>query len=484
MSTPELVSAPAAPGTDALARARAWSGRLVAREALPLAALALHVALVAAVLPFTVVQDTWLALVGGREVASGGLPSADSLTVLAGGAEWVDQQWLGQLALYGLDVLGGLGLALTVHAFVLVGTIAAALVAARRLGGSPRAVAAVASAGTLLAPWAWQLRTQSLVYPLFVALLWLLATDARRGSTRVLLVLPLLALWANVHGSVLVGAALAAAAGIVALTQGRGIGALLLAAPLCVLASPYAAELPGYYRTMLFEPDLRRYVVEWGWTAPSATTLPFYGLAALTVWTLARRSRRLTWFDRIALAATLAAGVSSLRSIAWFGLAALVLLPPALSSTRSPQRSSRAALAAAAGLALVAAVVGSTSVPGAAGSAREQWPAAAAAAAAHDPGARVFASERYADWLLWTRPELRGRIALDARFELLPAGTLAQVSAFYNREGRDWRAAARGYDVLVLDPRRRKLVAALAAEVGTRELFRDEHVVVLERGRN
>jgi hypothetical protein len=123
-------------------------------------------------------------------------------------------------------------------------------------------------------------------------------------------------------------------------------------------------------------------------------------------------------------------------------------------------------------------------VPGSSERAREQWPAAAAAAAAGDPEARVFASERYADWLLWTRPELRGRIALDARFELLPAGTLAQVSAFYHREGRDWRAAARGYDVLVLDPRRRSLVAVLAAEAGTRELFRDEHVVVLERGPN
>jgi hypothetical protein len=481
MSANELVAAPPAPGI-ALARWRSRAGRLVAREALPLAALALHVALVAAVLPFTVVQDTWLALVAGREVASSGLPSTESLTLVAAGAEWVDQQWLGQLALYGVHALGGLGLALSVHGLGLAGTLALALVAARRLGGSPRAVAAVAAAGTLLAPWAWQLRTQSLVYPLFVAVLWLLAADARRGSARVLLVLPLLVLWANVHGSVLVGAGLAAAAGIVALAHGRRLGAILLAAPLCALASPYAAELPAYYRAMLLDTDLRRYVVEWGWTAPSATTLPFYGLAAVAVWALARRSSRLTWFDRVALAATLAAGVSSLRSVVWFGFAAVVLLPSALSTARGDSRSSRAALATAGGLAVVAAAVALTSVPGASDRAREQWPAAAAAAAAGDPEARVFASERHADWLLWAHPELRGRVALDARFELLPAGTLAQVSAFYHRRGRDWRAAARGYDVLVLDPRRRRLVAALAAEAGTRELFRDDTVVVFERG--
>ena len=102
MSSHELVSAPGASGADVLGRARAAVTPFVAREALPLAALMLQAALVVAVLPFTVVQDTWLALVAGREVAGSGLPSTDTLTVLGAGAEWVDQQWLGQLALYGV----------------------------------------------------------------------------------------------------------------------------------------------------------------------------------------------------------------------------------------------------------------------------------------------------------------------------------------------------------------------------------------------
>ena len=472
MTAHEVALAPAAGSGDALARVRA----LAAREALPVAALALHAALVAAALPFTVVQDTWLALVAGREVATKGLPTSESLTILGRGAEWVDQQWLGQLALFGLHEAGGLGLALAAHAFVLVGTLAAALVAARRLGGSPRAVAVVAAAGTLLAPWAWQLRTQSLAYPLFVAVLWLLASDARRPSARVLLVLPLLVLWANLHGSVLVGAVLAAAAGALALARGRRLGTALVVAPACALVSPYAPELPGYYRTMLGDEDLRRYVVEWGWTAPSATTLPFYGLAALTLWVLLRRHGRLTAFDRLALVLTLAAAVSSLRSVVWFGLTALVLVPGALGG--SARFASRAAAVAAAGLVLVAAAVGASSVPRAADDVAERWPAAAAAVA-HDRDARVFASERYADWLLWTRPDLRGRVAFDARFELLPEGALARVSAFYHRSGEDWRGVARGYDVLVLDPARAGLVAELASEPGVRVLHRSEHVVVL-----
>ena len=486
MSTGGLASAPAASTVsrpDALARARAALAAATVREALPLAALALQAALVAAVLPFTVVQDTWLALVAGREVAASGLPSADSLTVFATGATWVDQQWLGQLALYGLHALGGLQLALVVHAVVLVGTLAAALVAARRLGGSARAVAAVGAAFTLLAPWAWQLRAQSLVYPLFVAVLWLLATDARRPSARVLLVLPLLVLWANVHGSVLVGALLAVLAGVL----GRRL-VLAAVAPLCVFASPYATELPGYYRAMFLEADLGRFVVEWGWTAPSAATAPFWGFAVVTAYALVRRGRHVPLFDRLALALTLAAGIVAILSVVWFGLAALVLLPGFFATSSAvPAAARRARVALAAGLVAVALGAAVASVPGAAARAEERWPADAAAAVSavleQDPDARVFASERHADWLLWRSRQVRGRVAFDARFELLPPGHLASISSLLRREGSDWKRAADGYRVLVLDPGRPRVVGGFAAEPGARVVHRSSEVVVVVRRR-
>jgi hypothetical protein len=57
-------------------------------------------------------------------------------------------------------------------------------------------------------------RTQSFAYPLFAAFLLLLLDDARAPGRRVLLALPLLVLWANIHGSVVLGAALTALYGL------------------------------------------------------------------------------------------------------------------------------------------------------------------------------------------------------------------------------------------------------------------------------
>ena len=72
--------------------------------------------------------------------------------------------------------------------------------------------------------------------PLFAALVWLLARDARRPDRRIWLVLPLLALWANLHGSVLLACAL------VLLRSAIGIGIAVRARDLRGLASARACS--------------------------------------------------------------------------------------------------------------------------------------------------------------------------------------------------------------------------------------------------
>ncbi|HEX6489735.1 MAG TPA: hypothetical protein VF002_00005, partial [Gaiellaceae bacterium] len=96
------------------------------------------------------------------------------------------------------------------------------------------------------------------------------------------------------------------------------------------------------------------------------------------------------------------------------------------------------------------------------------------------PGASVFASETLSDWLLWTEPSLRGRIAYDVRFELLSTGQLEQLSAYHRRSGRDWAAPTRPFSLIVLDTRiDSRLGAALLAQTGARVLFKDRNLLVL-----
>ncbi len=309
-------------------------GGWVAHEALPIMVVSICAIELLTVLPVLLGADGWLTLLGGRIVANG-LPHHETLTAWSHGAEWVDQQWLAQLVFHGAYVAGGIKLTLLLHAVLAIGAFAGAVVAARLRGGSPSRVAVVAVVCLPIVVFAWPLRAQSLAYPLFVALLWLLVRDAGSPSRRVFLVFPLLALWANLHGSVVLAAALVVLRGAVGLVSTRSRGSLvrngaLVAAPaLFVFASPYGAGLAGYYHRMLFDSALSKYIVEWQPTSPKPVTAPFFAAAFGAVWLLAR-SRRLTAFERLVVLLMIGAALAGVRNLAWFGLAAIVLLPPAL----------------------------------------------------------------------------------------------------------------------------------------------------------
>jgi hypothetical protein len=481
------------PGARARAATPSAGSRLLAtieREALPLTAVALLVSALLASLPAQLVQDSWLALVAGRQIVADGLPLQDDLTILTGGATWIDQQWLGQLVLYGIHGLGGTRLLLALNVVLIGGSFVAAAAVGRRLGGSPTAIGLVGILAAASAPWSWQLRPQSLAYPLFVALLWLLATDARRPSARVLAVLPLLALWANVHGSVVLAAALVSLSGLLALSRrsSRLRGAALAAGgPLCVFVSPYLFDLFGYYRSTLGRSAFTEFVTEWRPVSPSVATAPFLVLVALAIVAVAVRRRRVAPLDVVLLLVTAAAAVVAIRSVIWFALAALVLVPSVLGGARWGRGAVDRRLLLGLGLGGIAALAAAAGVVVARPASwyEGRWPAQASTVAsravANDPHLRVLASERTADWLLWTIPELKGRIAFDARFELMSDDTLARIAHLLRGDTPEWEQEARGYGLVVVDTPRRKLLRALAAEPGARILFADSDVVVVLR---
>jgi hypothetical protein len=253
-----------------------------------------------------------------------------------------------------------------------------------------------------------------------------------------------------------------------------------LASPVLLLASPYGLSLVDYYHHLLVNPAFSRYVTEWAPTRFGIATAPFYIAALLAAWLAGRCASRLTRFEQGALLVTLVLAFMAVRSVVWFMFAALILLPVALDGVLTSQWGSpryrwlNAALGFAAPVAAAVLVIGAFAHP--ARSFTRDYPVAAAndvaRIAAQEPRARIFANERFADWLVLTHPELAGRIAFDGRFELLKANELERVVHF-RQELVGGIDAIRGYRLLVLYP------SPVSEERVTKTVLRDRsrHVV-------
>lgn len=451
-------------------------------------------------------QDGWLSLVAGREVAQHGIPHHDRLAVLTSGAKWVDQQWLAQWLFYELHAVGGLALVCITYVGLSILTIALAIAAARRLGASDVHILWVLPLPALLFLAAsGQVRTQGLAYPLFILVLWLLAVDDREPGRRVYLVLPILVLWSNLHGSVTLGVAMAAVYGFTLLARqvfrdgarprwptapARGLIFLILPA-LCLFVTPYGLEAVGYYRDTVFNSSFRGLISEWApVTSVTLLAVPFFIVAFTGIWLLGR-SRGTSLFVQLTFLVMVAAGISAVRNVTWLGLAALVLLPSVVGTVSSPPEPAprrprvNLALAGMGMLVLLTTLVGIGTRP-------ETWfergyddraRAVVVASLRADPTLQVYAGDRFSDWLLWREPGLTaGRIAYDSRLELLGTKTLQRLVDLSTRTGPAYDAVLRDFPLLVLDPDGdSKLTKALLKRPGTRILLRRKHVVVALR---
>ena len=440
-----------------------------------------------------VVGDTWLTLMAGREIVEHGLPSTESITLLAQGATWTDQQWLAQLLFYAAHELAGMRAVVLLDVALVLVALGLVTGTARTNGASSRSTFVIGLLAILAGPWGWTIRAQTTALPLYAAVLWLLVDAARRGiRRRTLLVLPLLGLWANLHGSVVLGAALTVLLAVTVLVRHRRPEpiplVLVVLAPLCILASPYGTDLIAYYDLMLVDAPFADVLREWQWSRPEGTTALFWLLALLGLALLAvRRCRqRLTLFELVVLAVTFVGAVQAVRGVIWFALAAAAILPVALdgvltrADVEAPRVNRTISLAALTGLALALVVTlvrpGSYFV--------SEWPerhVAAVRAATRDPSVKLLATDGTADWLLWRIPDLRGRLAYDVRFELYDQPTLAAIVAYGELRG-NWRALLDGYDLVVVEgSRTSRRARGLLAEPGAALVFSDAALTLVAR---
>jgi hypothetical protein len=296
-----------------------------------------------------------------------------------------------------------------------------------------------------------------------------------------------------VHGSVALGALLVVLLAAYELVRSRGgtwrrSVPLAVLAPLMTLVTPYPpADIVRYYHLLLVDPPFAGRVTEWRWAEPATNTMFFYVLAAIAIVVVWLGRRRLTLFDVAVLALTFAGGVSAIRGIVWFALACMVFVPVAIGrklESKSPGEPRR-------GLNVAITAVLASAVLLVAGSLflrdeewfEEYWPreAVEAVRAEVEPDDRLFAPDRFSDWMLFKIPELRGRVSYDVRFELYDREFFDELQEYAGESTPYWKSFADGYRVVIVDETRKSHTADFLEEPGARVVYRDDEITVVAR---
>jgi hypothetical protein len=442
----------------------------------------------------SLLSDSYMTLYAGRWIANHGIPHREVFTIAASGRAWIDQQWLAELTDYEMWKIGGYaGVALLSVAAI---GVSYALLAALMLRRGASVVLAICCSAMAILPAlpAMFIRAQTFAFPLFAVLLAICLTDSEHDcpQRRLILLLPLLALWANIHGSVLMAAGLAAAyLAYRALNMARrGVWrsafrcvALAFGALLMPMATPYGSQIVHYYTELLGNRAIAAASPEWRPpTFPSLAFFLFVAILALVLISVTAhliKRRRLSWPLIGATAATALATALASRNDVWFAMIAALLLADTARTwlpTQVPERMFLAVLAASA-VGFAALGVGALATRTSAqyeGLTPLHAISVAAAYAAHHPCDHILADNDAASALLWHDPSLAGRVAFDARLEQYPPQLLYRWITFQAADTKQWARSTNGYQLLigssVYDP---LLVHRLAHLAGSTVLARD-----------
>jgi hypothetical protein len=231
----------------------------------------------------------WHIVTGRWIIAHHAVPHTDLFSHTMAGAPWVAHEWLGEAILAAFfDAAGWWGIVILTG--ICAGTAMALFTRAMLRYLEPRhALIAILSAGVMMAPH-WLARPHMIALPLLVA--WIAALAAARTESRAppLALAAVMVVWANLHGTFLVGLGFAAffAAEAIILASGsaeRRIaamrwGSFIIAALLGTLVTPNGIEtylLPLRLLDMTYALSV---LVEW-------RSVNFAQLQPLEIWLLA-----------------------------------------------------------------------------------------------------------------------------------------------------------------------------------------------------
>ncbi len=207
----------------------------------------------------------------------------DPYSYSAPGHLWLNHEWLAEVVMAAIyNSFGVVGLKLMKFACAAAAIVLLAIGTAETGAPAGLQFAVLIAAAVPLAPQI-EFRPQAFTFALLSMLFALLARDNYRRDARVWLAVPLLALWANLHGGFIMGIATLGAysAGVLAqdLLQGNGaqrgvrLGAIAAAATLATLATPYGTGTWQAVIHALDNPYTHTYIHDWRSLATTAAII-------------------------------------------------------------------------------------------------------------------------------------------------------------------------------------------------------------------
>ncbi len=424
--------------------------------------------------------DLYWHLATARETLAHGLVRSDVFSWTASGVPLGTDQWLGELALYAAYVTGSWTGVLVLRTLAVGALVALAVAAALvRRPASPLVAIGVALPAILLSRFVWAARPELLGAVFLAAFVLLLQLP---GARPLYAAAALLVVWANVHGSFALGAALALLVAAIGLatdaTRRRAYAALAVGAVLSTVLTPAGIGTLGAPGLHLLDPP--RQIQEWA--LPDPTTLPgavwaiVVGLVVLAASVGARPRAR----DVALVVPTLVLSLTAVRQLPLFAVATTPYLAGSLPLPRAflpdpsapPPRAAVAVLVAL-GIALPAlAVATAPATPD-----ETAFPVAALERLPRGRG--LLAEYDWGGWLIWRAPDTP--VFVDGR--LVPyRGAVLDDYARVIEARPGWRDVLARRDVRWLLVRPADPVAVRARELGWRELASSPTFTLVEVG--
>jgi hypothetical protein len=454
-------------------------------------------ALAAIAAGLSTIDLTYQLRAGNEILANRAIPTVDSWTFTVRGQPWFDQQWGAQVALNAaFDGFGWSGLVLL--RALLVGIMFGCLyVIARRSGLSARNASLLTLASFVVAAPALALRPQLIGLALFATLLLVLAVRADRP--RIVWAIPFIVLvWANVHGSFVLGPLAVGLAWLADIQDRRGPGFELLAvaivSALAACVTPFGPSVWRYAIGLTADPSVTGRISEWQRTLPTDVPgLLFYGSLIAVIVLAARRRQNVTWPAVLWLTVFAAVGVYAVRGIAWWALAfvpPVALLLAGVASAAPERLGTRTMQRVNAAIAVLLISVGVALLPlwrptdpgtGTPTGLLTDAPSGVTATLKQvvHQGDRVFNPQQWGSWLEFATPD--ALVAVDSRVEIFPSSIWAAYDAV-QAGTPGWEAILEEWDVdlIAIQPDEDPIKARLVGE-GWTVLSSDSSGAVLGR---